>query len=169
MKNMKKILALALVIVSVLAISIPALAASTMYGTCKVGTYINVRSASSGGSSIYHLRNGEPVTYTGTTKNGRYQISAPVSGWVDTAFLTTSTPAWKSSYGDKTMNLATRSQMLNFQNDLNKIDGISVNPDGYWGPETEAAVRSVQEKAGITVDGIAGTYTKLWVYEFAHR
>ena len=169
MKNVKKILALALVIISVLAISIPALAASTMYGKCTVGQYINVRSASSGGSSIYRLRNGEPVTYTGTTKNGRYQISAPVSGWVQTDYLSSNTPAWMSRYGSKTMNLATRDQMIAFQTDLNKISGISITVDGYWGTQTQEAVKTAQSKAGITVDGIAGTYTKLWVYDLANR
>ena len=71
-------------------------------------------------------------------------------------------------YGSKTMNLATRAQMLRFQADLNEIDNIDIEEDGYWGNETETAVRYVQNKANITVDGIAGTYTKLWVYEYSH-
>lgn len=170
MKIIKKILAFALVTAMLLCIAGSAMAATKMYGACTPGTYINVRaSAKAGTTVVYKLRNGEPVTYTGTTSNGFKQISSPVEGWVSSDFLSSGTPDWMALYGSATMNKATRTQMIAFQNDLNCIGDISIPVDGYWGPKTEAAVKVVQEKANITVDGIAGTYTKLWVYDFAHR
>jgi peptidoglycan hydrolase-like protein with peptidoglycan-binding domain len=38
--------------------------------------------------------------------------------------------------------------------------GIKVNTDGRFGPQTEAAVRRLQQQHGITVDGIVGPETK---------
>lgn len=169
MKKMKKILATAMLAVSLFAVAFPALAA-TEYGKCNVGTYINVRKNPPGDMTpIYNLRNGQPVTTTGATSGNYKKISSPVTGWVDKNYLTTSTPAWMSSYGSKTMNLATKAQMEAFQKDLNKLPGISITVDGYWGSETETAVREAQRQAGITIDGIAGTMTKVWVYELSHR
>jgi murein L,D-transpeptidase YcbB/YkuD len=170
MKHIKKIMALALVIVSILAIAVPAMAATTLYGSCSTDEYISVRSsASSSASRIYKLRNGEPVTYTGTSSNGYKKISSPVSGWVDSSYLSSSSPAWKTRYGSKTMNLATYTQMSAFQTDLNAVAGVTdITVDGYWGPETQGAVEQLQAIAGLTVDGIAGTYTKLWTYNLSH-
>ena len=167
---MKRLLALALVIISVLSVSAVAFAESTLYGKCATNEYINVRdAASSSGARIYRLRNGEPVTATGTTQNGYTKISSPVNGWVMTSWLTSSAPAWKTRYGTKTMNLATHDQLKAFQQDLNKISGITaIAEDGVWGNNTKEAVKQLQEKAGITVDGIAGTYTKIWCYNLSH-
>ncbi len=166
----KRLVALALVIVSVFSISAVAFAAETLYGECPTDEYINVRdAASSGGARIYRLRNGEPVTTTGTAKNGYTQISSPVDGWVMTSWLTEDTPAWLSRYGSKTMNRASHDQMKAFQQDLNNIPGIStIAEDGLWGPETKNAVEELQALADITVDGIAGTYTKIWCYNLSH-
>jgi len=38
--------------------------------------------------------------------------------------------------------------------------GIKVNADGRFGPQTEAAVRRLQQQHGLTVDGIVGPETK---------
>ena len=168
MKHMKKLIVLALAVMTVMAIAVPAMAA-TAYGSCATDEYINVRSQPSPTSSIlYHLHNGEPVNVTGTS--GNYQvINSPVSGYVQSDYISTSRPAWRSRYGSKTMNLATHSQMVAFQTDLNAIPGITdITVDGYWGPETRGAVEQLQTIAGITVDGIAGTYTKLWTYNLSH-
>lgn len=171
MKRAKHFAYLALVILSIMTISIPVLAsAATMYGSCPTDEYINVRdAASSSGDRIYRLRNGEPVTTTGDTSNNYTEISSPIDGWVQTSWLSSSSPAWMNRYGSRTMNLASKDDMENFQTDLNKISGIDdISVDGYWGPETENAVRQLQAKAGISVDGIAGTYTKLWTYNLSH-
>ena len=163
-----RILAIALVAMSIMAIAIPAMAASsTKYGLCPTDEFIYVRSAAKKQGDLYHLHNGEPVTATGTTKNGYSQISSPVNGWVLSTCLTTS-PAWKNRYGSKTMNLESYAHMLAFQVDLNEIPGINISEDGTWGPETEAAVRTFQQMAGITVDGIAGTQTKYRLYNRTH-
>ena len=167
MKNIKKIFALVLAIMSIMAIAIPAMAATTKYGNCPTGQFIYVRSAASTTGDLYHLHNGEPVTATGTTQNGITKISSPVSGWVMTSFLT-STPQWMSRYGSNVMHLESYAHMLAFQKDLNKISGINISEDGTWGPETEAAVRTFQQLVGITVDGIAGTQTKYRLYNMTH-
>ena len=163
-----RILAIALVAMSIMAVSIPALAAAaTKYGHCPTDEYIYVRSAASKTGDLYHLHNGEPVTVTGVTSNGYSKISSPVNGWVMTSCLTTS-PEWKSRYGSKTMNLESHAHMLAFQNDLNKIDGISITADGYWGDETKNAVKAFQNKVGITADGIAGPQTKYRLCNMTH-
>ncbi|MGE5614631.1 MAG: NlpC/P60 family protein [Bacillota bacterium] len=45
------------------------------------------------------------------------------------------------------------------QNDLKKLGFISVNPTGYYGDITEAAVINFQKKYGLKIDGIAGPQT----------
>lgn len=42
---------------------------------------------------------------------------------------------------------------------LNKTAGYSLNPDGIFGPKTEAAVRDFQKSKGLSVDGIVGPKT----------
>lgn len=166
MKNINKLLALALVIMSVFAISIPALAATTKYGDCTPGQYINVRNSAGGSTVVYKLRNGEKVTVE-STSGGWSKISSPKSGYVDVNFLT-STPDWMASYGATNVRYGTSQQMKNFQNDLNSAIGAGLKVDGFWGPATEQAVKNLQKKAGITQDGIPGPVTMMWTYEYAH-
>ncbi|MGI6668790.1 MAG: NlpC/P60 family protein [Acetivibrionales bacterium] len=45
------------------------------------------------------------------------------------------------------------------QNDLKKLGFMSVNPTGYYGKITESAVRNLQKKYKLKVDGIAGPQT----------
>lgn len=45
------------------------------------------------------------------------------------------------------------------QYDLNLIMSSGLAVDGYYGPITEAAVKSFQSYSGITVDGIVGPQT----------
>lgn len=46
------------------------------------------------------------------------------------------------------------------QNSLNKIMGLRLAVDGILGPQTRSAIRSFQQKNGLTVDGIVGTNTE---------
>ena len=163
-----RILAIALIAMSIMAITIPAMAATaTKYGHCSTDEFIYVRSAASQTGDLYHLHNGEPVTVTGVTSNGYSKISSPVNGWVMTSYLTTN-PEWKTRYGSKTMNLESYTHMLAFQKDLNKISSISITEDGYWGDETKNAVKTFQTMVGITSDGIAGPQTKYRLYNMTH-
>jgi chitosanase len=40
-----------------------------------------------------------------------------------------------------------------------KNDGFEIEVDGIWGPGTDKAVRTFQQRVGLTVDGIAGPAT----------
>lgn len=116
MKNMKKILALALVVMSVLAISIPALAytetpvSGTRYITASNGLPVNVRK---GPGTNYALANvgsfpvGTQVTLqskaTGTDGATWYKVvnSSNAGGWVKGTYLTTDHPSeadWVARY-----------------------------------------------------------------------
>lgn len=59
-------------------------------------------------------------------------------------------------FGDKTPNL--REEVVRLQKSLRKA-GFDTAVDGLFGDDTEAAVRSFQEAAGLTVDGIVGPKT----------
>ena len=45
------------------------------------------------------------------------------------------------------------------QKQLNKINGAKLDPDGVFGPDTEAAVKSFQKDHGFLPDGIVGPFT----------
>lgn len=168
-KLMKAMVALALVLVSATALATSA-SAERMYGDCTPSAYINIRSGpSTGYERIGKLLNGEPVVLASSLSNGFYKISSPKSGWVDADYLC-STPSWMSRYGDPDMSNATTQHLKNFQTDLNTIfPTLNLKVDGTWGKATKAAVEKLQQKAGITVDGIAGTYTKIWTYNLSHK
>lgn len=55
------------------------------------------------------------------------------------------------------------SEVKKLQNALNQA-GYSLNVDGIYGRETEAAVRDYQSKNGLAVDGIAGNKTQTSLY-----
>ena len=102
MKNTKKILALALVIVSVFAIALPALA-----------------------------------------------------------------EAWTSRYGSEVdRNSGTNNQVMAVQTDLNKYFGYQrLTVDGYFGDNTEDAVKDFQRAYGLTADGVVGPKTMAKLYD----
>ena len=139
MKNMKKILALALVVMSVLAISIPALAytetpvSGTRYITASNGLPVNVRK---GPGTNYALANvgsfpvGTQVTLqskaTGTDGATWYKVvnSSNAGGWVKGTYLTTDHPSeadWVARYTTFVFVVSNtwREGCANLQTDLN--------------------------------------------------
>lgn len=52
------------------------------------------------------------------------------------------------------------------QQSLNKILGLRLDVDGISGTQTRSAVRSFQQRAGITVDGIVGPQTEASLMKF---
>jgi uncharacterized protein YraI len=177
MKHTKKLIALTLVLMSVLAIAVPAMAAySTMYVDCSVGETVRLRSSASTSSTIlanvprgttldaeyynsnwYHIRN---YTHSnGVTYNG-YMMSS----FLSSTYPSSSTP-WLERYGVPT--LSTGSGATNYVKAL-QIDlmtlGYNLMPyydDGYYGPTTEGAVFSFQmAHPPLVADGICGNATK---------
>lgn len=139
MKNMKKFLALALVIVSVLAIAAPALAYSetpvsgTRYITASNGLPVNVRKGPGTNYDLASVRNfpvGTQVTLqskaTGTDGATWYKVinSNNAGGWVKGSFLTTNRPpeaAWVARYTTFVFVVSNtkRAGCANLQTDLN--------------------------------------------------
>ncbi len=144
--------------------------AARMYGVCQTTQYINVRSGPSTiYSRVYALHNGEPVQTTGDPNvNGFIKINQPALGWVQSPYLSSSMPAWWTRYGDPNMSAATSTNLKHFQHDLNTALNLNISEDGVWGTQTRNAVKQLQQSVGITVDGIAGTYTKFWTYNLSH-
>lgn len=169
MKHMKKLITLALVVLSVMTITTSALAAR-MYADCSTSSSVNIRSGpGTTYSRVGTLRNGEPVQTTGAGYvNGYVPINQPRSGWVSSSYLSSSMPSWWNRYGDVNMNDSSGTVLEHFQHDLNEALNLDINENGVWGTQTRNAVKKLQAEAGLTVDGIAGTYTKLWTYNLSH-
>lgn len=77
-----------------------------------------------------------------------------------------STPAWKrSSHSGKYYLPVKRIQI-----DLYDLGYTDVGtPDGYYGKNTETAVKAFQKDNNLTVDGIFGKKSKLALWELADR
>ena len=180
MKHMKKLITMALLAVSVLAISIPAMASySTKYVNCPIGETVRLRNGPSTSSTIlanvprgtaleaeyynsswYRIRN---YTHSnGTTYNG-YMMSSFLSSTNPNA----STP-WIERYGSATLR---PSNTYNWYVEVMQEDlidlGYDLSPygaDGYFGNKTTIAVKSFQSSHGLDADGYVGNQTKSVLY-----
>ena len=175
MKNMKKILALALVIVSVLAISIPALAASGVVDTSHGST--------PGGSVNYYSGYNSTVSTSGLTKKGTLSNNTNVSvtnqndhwykitingntRYVLRQFVRVSGREWEIRYGTMELNLGcswTR-YVKQLQTDLNALGYNAGAVDGAFGSGTRSALEDFQADYNLTVDGRCGPATKAKLY-----
>lgn len=182
MKNMKKILALALVVMSVLAISIPALAETTNYVKVQGPGYtVNIRNAS--GSKIGAITHGSAVYVLGTSGTRKqirchdastgkdYGVSS--NAYIEAEFLSSTIPAdtlWITRYGTVDHKYTDRRKQgcEELQHDLNIALGLSLTEDGICGTNTVNAIRSFQSQNGLTNDGIAGNRTKEYLYKLTH-
>lgn len=91
----------------------------------------------------------------GTDASASAEPSASASASASTDSGTTSTKVLKEkSEGDEVTKLQERLKELGY------IDKVT----GYYGTETEAAVKKFQEKSGLEADGIAGSATQKAIY-----
>lgn len=178
MKNIKKFLALALVIVSVLAVAAPALAATKMYVTVPQGpgNTVNVRN-SAGGSVVTTLTHGSAVNADaasgGYNKVSFYNPKTKTSytGYIQSTFLTSTIPsntAWITYYGTVDYKLTTGTKYegcKKLQHDLNTLLKLSLVEDGICGQNTVNAIKQFQGAYNLTQDGVAGNMTK----EYLHK
>lgn len=173
MKHMKKLIALALVAMTVLAVAVPAMAAySTMYVNVGAGQTVRLRSQPQSGENVLiNVPHGSAVQaeyYNSTWHRVKY---SGYTGFMQSQFLSNTNPAdsgWISRYGAGTMNSGngTSTQVRNLQNDLIYL-GFSVGPagaDGYYGPDTTQGIRDFQSAYNLKVDGAAGPATKARLY-----
>jgi uncharacterized protein YraI len=192
MKHTKKLIALALVVVSVLAVTIPAMAytqtpvSGTRYITSSNGNPVNVRTGPGTGYSLaavgtFSVGTQVSLQYqaTGTDNQTWYKVvnSSNHGGWVRGDFLTTNgsgsgTNTWLYRYGEDVLGPSDsyNSYVKTLQQDL-MILGYSLpiyGDDGYFGDETTAAVVLFQQQHGLTADGYVGDQTKaeLWDARF---
>ena len=191
MKNMKRILALALVIVSVMAVAAPALAASTMYVTVPQGRgyYVNLRASQSTSSSVL----AKPTYGSAITVNSSGSTWSSVSyydpvtkntsnGYIQSQYLTSSIPTdcyWILQYGtiDHRYTNSEKTGCDILQGDLNdyfqfygstSYSWYPLVEDGICGNNTVNAIRQFQRENNLTVDGIAGNRTKEYLYKILY-
>lgn len=186
---MKRLVALALVIVSLFSMTAMA-SADTMYvdGDIGVGKTVRIRKNASSSSSSNVLVN---VTYgtalTAESYNSTWHAvtyTDPVTkrvynGYTMSSFLSSSIPsdcAWIARYGTRA-HKETNTKYTgadNLQRDLNAYfavnDGNSyswypLTVDGYCGANTVKAIKKFQQLEGLSADGIAGNMTKEYLYK----
>jgi len=192
MKNMKKILALALVIVSVLAISVPALASTTTrYVTAPQGAgwTVNIRASQSltslvldsptHGSALYVTSSGSTwsaVTYY----NPKTKVTS--NGYMQNQFLSSSIPSdtvWLSEYGTVDHRYTDRIKpgCDHLQEDLNayfrgegktSYSWYPLTADGICGNNTVNAIKEFQRLNNLSADGVAGNRTKEYLFKLVN-
>lgn len=178
MKILKKLIALALVLASVMSISAVALADTTMY--VNVTPNVNFRQ-SPGGALIDRIPYGAAVTQHSTsTVNGvkwSYVTYNGTKGYVQSQYLSSTRPGGSTghptseidAFGKYTLQKGQTSYyVMNLQMALNqcKLTGIStLKVDGVFGSGTLEAVKKFQEKHNLTVDGLVGSATKAKLWE----
>ena len=183
MKLMKKLIALAMVAATLLAIAVPAMAAySTMYVNVGAGQTVRLRAtASSSGTVLINIPHGTAVQaeYFNTTWH-RVKYNG-YSGFMMSQYLTSSSPnppvqdPWDIRYGSRYYEQSTVSYELfkNVQRDLNTyferngLTGYAVYPlgiDGEFGDRTNVAVITFQQREFGRYDRIVGPETKARLY-----
>lgn len=176
----KCIVALALVIVSVFAMSSVALAEyNTMYINCPVGETVRLRE---GPGTSYGVVVKIPY---GTAVQAEYYNSSwykvkynNYSGYMMAEFLSSTRPsADQDTFGyTKYLGGTGSSENLVYgQKDSIAVWNLQImlrdlgqNPgtiDGNFGDNTEAAVRAFQKKYGLSIDGIVGKATKAEIWK----
>jgi hypothetical protein len=64
------------------------------------------------------------------------------------------------SYLSRKLEAQKRGDVKRFQQKLVSISNFDIAVDGQYGPETEGAVKKLQARNGLTVDGVAGPATQ---------
>lgn len=173
MKHMKRILAVALVLMSVVAIAIPALAADvTRY--VNVTPNLNFRQ-SPGGALIDRIPYGAAVTQHSTSVvsgvTWSYITYNGTNGYVQTQYLSATAPTGNhpqsssQAFGSYTLRQGQTSYYVkNLQLALRHGGYLSDSADGIFGTNTYNAVVAFQNAKGLGSDGLVGSATKakLW-------
>ena len=173
MKLMKKLIAIAMVAATVLAISVPASAATIKY--VNVSPDVNMRQSSPTGSVIVRIPKGARVDVDSTFSYGggtwSYVKFGSLVGYVDDQYLSTSGGVTYpgdvvQAFSNTTLQMSSKKLYMikNIQLALNYGGYSAGTADGVFGGNTETAVKSFQAAKGLTVDGIVGSATKsaLW-------
>lgn len=176
MKTIKKILAVTLIVASVMAIAVPAMAAySTMYVDCPLGETVRLRKTpSTSGVVLANIPRGTAVQaeyYNSTWHKVQHNGN---TGYMMSSFLSSSRPTsntpWLDRYGVPTLSSSSGSTnyVKVLQRDLMSL-GYNLTPyydDGYYGATTEGAVFSFQmAHPPLVADGICGDKTKEALYK----
>ena len=176
MKNMKKLLALALVIVSVLAISIPALAgtqvsaiwvdATAVGDLGGVVSCIYSRESESSAYIVQAFQNATAIQVKFDRSNLNWASAkyGNVTGYIPTHhFDVTTDNLRKGLFSGYTLSQGFQGKPVeNLQRCLDALGYNTNGIDGIYGSGTKEAVFSFQKKfADLTNDGVAGKNTKL--------
>lgn len=175
MKHTKKLIVLALVIVSVLAITIPAFALSgTVDTSCGAVPYGTVRYYSGYNSTV----STSGLTYKGTKSHGTALTVTIVNDhwyrftqdghyrYILREFVRVSGKEWEIRYGTMELNLGcswTR-YVAQLQTDLTTLGYYDGEIDGGYGSATRDAVEDFQYANGLDDDGRCGPLTKAALY-----
>lgn len=181
---MKKLIVLAITIVTLLAIALPAMAEynTTMYVTCPSGEFVRMRaSANTSSDTVIKLHNGDMVKadyYNSTWHKVKYTSSSgrTYKGYMMSQFLTQDTPStptptptpsynWTTRYGEENYEKGDEHNLFaNVQRDLNRFFETYTE---YWGGEyhnlTNYAVYP------LAIDGIYGNASEVAVYTFQQK
>lgn len=180
MKFIKKLVALALVAVSLFAIAIPVMAATTTKYV-KVsdgpGHTVNIRASASTSSRVLATATYGSAIYVNSTSNGWSSVTYydPVkkqeySGYISSEYLVSSIPSdtlWIEMYGTRDHKLTSTKYAGcdELQASLNRTLGTSLSCDGICGAKTVTAIKDFQRANNLTVDGVAGNRTKEYLYK----
>lgn len=186
--KIKKIISIILASLTLMAVAIPALAATgdTLYITSSNGNIVNVRSEASTdsekapvgeysvGTRVYVV---DDYSYSNWTKvrddNGD-------GGWVMSKFLEADSTTydnqepWEKLYGPGETRgdngPSTKQQIKNMQEALikEKISVGSAGADGYYGTNTRNAIKTFQARNGLSQTGYADLETKEALYNATH-
>lgn len=188
-----RILAIALVAMSIMAIAIPVMADSSYTATVTVdtnaprgdGNTLNLRKKPSTNSQILkYIPNGTSITVTYTNKRDDWYTCTygGKTGYVKSIFMRFSDNTYGGTFdetpgygyyqylgGDGTSANLRYGQMdsqyvENLQIMLNSLGYDCGTPDGDFGTNTENALKRFQKNNSLSVDGIAGKKTKLRIW-----
>ena len=183
MKHLKKLVALAMVAATILAVAVPAMAATTTkYVSAPQGPgyTVNIRQSKSTSSTKLDAPTHGSAIYVsaddGTWSTVSYynpNTAITSNGYMQSAYLVSSVPSnapWIVRYGSRDIKSSNtyNAGCVNLQKDLNTKMGAGLAEDGYCGPNTVTVIRSFQGANNLVVDGVAGNRTKEYLYKLTH-
>lgn len=172
----EKLVALALVVMSALAIAAPALALSgtvdTSHGNVPGGTVYyysgyNSTVSTSGLTKKGTKSNGTNLTVTSINDHWYRFTQSGYYRYILRQFVRVSGREWEIRYGTMELNLGcswTR-YVMQLQTDLAELEYYDGDIDGGYGSITRTAVINFQQEHALSVDGRCGPSTKAALYD----